>query len=273
VKVLLLTPPEPEPHESCTFQEINSLLKQLGHAVVEHKADAALFENVQVGKPDVVFNLASLTACEKTNFIPAVLEIAGVRYTGSGFLSLSLACNATRLFPLLYQSGIPMPPFRITKVGDIDQRARRTYPLDLFLAGSRQKLTLRDARELGIAVQAFPSQKAVVLQQHLAGDVISLYLLDTISFLSAGSAACLPFADQIRQLIEARGLVRFDFILAGEPFLVGLDVSPDPLGDEFLALAAQSGWSAMDVVRTVLEHAATDRQPSSQLLETTIPGV
>jgi len=263
VKVLLLTTPEPEPHESRIFQRINLLLKQLGHEVVEHKADAALFENVIGEKPDVIFNLASIYAWNKTDLIPAVLEIADVPYTGSGILSLSLARNFTKLFPLLDRSGIRVVPFKIIKAGSAILYTELHFPLNLLLDGVRQKLVLAAGSELKKALQDIPPQAEVVLQQQLTGEKLSFYILGSAPFLSSMDKSYLTPALEIYRLIEARGLVRFDFILADEPLLYGIDTAPDPLDDELLTMAAQFGWSEMDVIRSLLEHAAIDREPSS----------
>ena len=52
--------------------------------------------------------------------------------------------------------------------------------------------------------------------------------------------------------------MRFDFMVSEQPLLVGIEVSPDPLDEKLLQLAALAGWDAEKIIQTLLEHAGRD---------------
>jgi len=258
VKILLLEPAESEPDSTAKTQKIHFLLKQLGYEVVEQSFSAALYETVKTEKPDVVFNLASIYEWNKTNLIPAILEIADVRYTGSGMLSLSLARYPTKLFPLLYKSGVTVVPFKIMKAGSAIQSNKLHYPLNLRPDGSRHNLALANVKELRGALKELPSQEELVLQEHIDGEMVNLYILDSVPFPSLLNEPYLAPAIKAYQLIEARGLVRFDFIMSDEPLLSKIEVSPDPLDKKLLQVAAVAGWNEEKIIQSLVEHAGRD---------------
>ena len=234
------------------------LLKQLGYEVVELNLNATLYEKVIREKADIVFNLASTYEWNKTNLIPAILEIAGVRYTGSGILSLSLVRNFTKLFPLLSESGIRIAPYKIMEVAHAIPNNGLRYPLNLYMDGSRYNLVLANDIELRNALQDVPQQTELVLQEHVNGDVVSQYILDSNPFLASLDEPYWLPALKAYQLMEARGLMRFDFMVSEQPLLVGIEVSPDPLDEKLLQLAALAGWDAEKIIQTLLEHAGRD---------------
>jgi hypothetical protein len=66
-------------------------------------------------KPQVVFNLASVYAWEKTAYLPPSSKLPARGTTGSGFLTLTLLRHPVKLLPLLEKTGIRIPPYRIIK--------------------------------------------------------------------------------------------------------------------------------------------------------------
>ena len=259
MKILLLEPAEPDPDSTVKTHQIFDLLRQLGYEVVELTLKTDLYENVMREKPDIVFNLASIYAWNNTNLLPAILEIAGVPYTGSGMLGLSLVRNFTKLFPLLSESGIRVAPYTITKTGSTIPNTELRYPLNLYIDGTRHNLVLANDLELKNALQALPPQTEVVLQEHRHGEVLSQYILDSTPLLSSLTESYWKPALEIYQLMEARGLVRIDFIQSDEPLMIGIEISPDPLDEKLLQLAAQAGWDAEKIIQTLVEHAGRDQ--------------
>lgn len=259
MKILLLEPAEPDPDSTVKTHQIFDLLKQLGYEVVELTLKTDLYENVMREKPDIVFNLASIYAWNKTNLVPAILEIAGVPYTGSGMLGLSLVRNFTKLFPLLSESGIRVAPYTIIKTGSTIPNTELHYPLNLYIDGTRHNLVLANDLELKNALQALPPQTEVVLQEHRHGEVLSQYILDSTPFLSSLTESYWKPALEIYQLMEARGLVRIDFIKSDEPLVIGIEISLDPLDEKLLQLAAQADWDAEKIIQTLVEHAGRDQ--------------
>jgi D-alanine-D-alanine ligase-like ATP-grasp enzyme len=259
MKILLLEPSDEEPDSTGKIKKIRVLLKQLGHQVMECKFNPALYETAVVGKPDVVFNLAGAYEWEKTNLIPAILEIVGVRYTGSGMLALSLVRNPTKLLSLLHKSGIPVVPFKIIKAGDDLGNNNLKFPLVLRRDGSQDQQVLADLKAVKGALEKLPGQEELVLQEHNNSGTASLFILDANSFPISQNTPELELALRAYQLIEARGLVRFDFIDSDQPLLAGIEVSPDPLDEILLKDAKKAGLNEEKVMQALLEHAGRDQ--------------
>ncbi|MEM3690666.1 MAG: D-alanine--D-alanine ligase, partial [Candidatus Micrarchaeia archaeon] len=78
-----------------TVRAVEQVLKKDGHETVPLQADQNLYENLLLLKPDVVFNLAegfgSNVLAEA--YIPAMLDMMGIPYTGSNSLTLSVCLN------------------------------------------------------------------------------------------------------------------------------------------------------------------------------------
>lgn len=236
-------------------------MTRLGYEVVERGYGKSLLSSLWKDHPDVVFNLPSIYAWEGTNLIPAILEIAGVRYTGSGMLGLSLARNDTKLFPLLLNSGIRVPAFVIIPAGSPASRGLH-YPLTLYRDNLPRGLRLSSEPELVRAVNLCPESEEVCLQEQAPGERVSLFMLDQTTFLGAGGQPYRAIARKAYEVIEARGLARFDFVCSDEPLLEGVDVAPDPLDGAFLQAASSAGWDQEHVLQAMVNHACRDRSRS-----------
>jgi hypothetical protein len=235
-------------------------LKRLGYEVVELECSASLLKNIRELGPDLVFNLASIYAWEKTDLIPAVLEIGGVCYTGSGMLGLSLARHYTRLYPLLFNAGMRVPPFAVISAGATPAPELR-YPLTLLCDGLQEKISLMNVQDLHQALDLFPPDQQVLLQEHMPGPRVSQYILDGSAFPGAVDPLCLAAALKAYELLEARGLARFDFVRSGEPVLEGLEIAPDPLLGKLLESAAVAGWDQERLLEALVQHSGRDISP------------
>lgn len=246
------------------MRQIYSSLKQIGYEVVERGCSKSLLKKLRDDKPDVVFNLSSIYSWDKTNLIPAVLEIAGVRYTGSGILGLSLARNYTKLFPLFINSGIRVPAFAIIAVGSPSSDGL-CYPLTLLHDSMRSGLCLRHAEDLIRTPDLFSLGEEVLLMERIPGERVSLFVLDRLPFPSDGDQPYLAIAQKAYDVMEARGLARFDFIRADEPILEWIEIAPDPLDEQLLQTAASVGWDVDKVLQSLVQHSARDLSPVAVL--------
>jgi len=233
-------------------------LKQLGHEVAELKCSPSLYGSIRQDSPDIVFNLSGVYGGDKTNLIPAVLEITAVPYTGSGILGLSLAQNYSKLFPLLSNAGICVPDYHILEAGSAVLPRGIHFPLLFFRDGASCGLLINDLQELKDALGRLPKQEEVLLLEQAAGEKLSVFILDNRPILKTTREAYLKPALAAYRLLEARGLVRFDFIVASEPILVGIDIAPDPLEDSLLQTAAEAGWNECRLFQSLLDCAARD---------------
>ncbi len=111
--------------------EIDSLIKRLrdNHFTVsEFDGDIDLFQNLdnflpvidEGAKPEgLVFNLAyGIQGNSRYTHIPAMLELAGIPYTGSGPMAHSIALDKEMTKRILLQAGIPTPNFTVVEPGD-----------------------------------------------------------------------------------------------------------------------------------------------------------
>ena len=258
MKIVLLEPVEPDPPALKKLNRIHNLLGTKDHSVLRQTADNSMFASVLKHAPDVVFNLASIYGWERTNLIPAILEIAGVRYTGSNLLSLSLARNYTKRFPLLLASGVPMAAFAIIKAGNAAVPDGFHFPLTLYCDGVYNELVIKNQAELKKALKNYPAREDVVLQEMVAGDKVSIYILDSAPLLSPDHSELFEYALKAYQLLEARGLARFDFVKSGSFYLDEIDLSPDPLDENLLRLAADHSLDEIGILQLILEHAGSD---------------
>jgi D-alanine-D-alanine ligase-like ATP-grasp enzyme len=258
MKIVSLEPAEPDSTGTKKIERICKLLESNGHEVLRQAADNSMFASILKYAPDVVFNLASIYGWERTNLIPAILEIAGVQYTGSNLLSLSLARNYTKRFPLLMASEVPMAAFEIIKAGNTTVPAGFHFPLTLYCDGIYDEMTIKSQTELVKELINYPPREDLVLQKVVSGEKSSIYILDSVPFLPPENPDYLEPSIKAYQLLEARGLARFDFVENGNFYLDEIDLSPDPLDDAFLQAAAEYGLDEAGIMQQLLEHAGRD---------------
>lgn len=257
MKICLLEPMGRNNSTSVKIHSISASLKQLGYEVVERGCNKSLLANLRRDKPDVVFNLSSIYAWKKTNLVPAILEIAGISYTGSGFLGLSLARNYTKLFPLLNASGISIVPFQVQLAGKLALNRMR-YPLRLFREGFQRSKPIKTRLELKRKLERIPANEEVLMQQYLEGERTSVFLLDRMPFFPEKNSKFLEAARCAYDVLEARGLARFIFVQNTEPFLEDIEIAPDPLDEKLLQTAAAMGWNRDRILQSLVQHPGSD---------------
>ena len=101
-----------------------------GCKVVKIEADEDAYSRLKKYKPHVIFNIAEgLRGESRESYIPALLEMMGIPYTGSGPLTLIIALNKALTHQLLHINGVPSPTFQTyTKIDRIlDEKL--TFPL------------------------------------------------------------------------------------------------------------------------------------------------
>jgi D-alanine-D-alanine ligase len=126
-------------------------LKSSDFQVEEFDGDKFLFQQLQDFLPSIpretkpggiVFNLAyGIQGESRYTHVPAMLELAGVPYTGSGPLAHSIALDKEMTKRVLLQAGIPTPRFVVVEK-DTDQA-------DLKNHGLRYPLIIKPKNEAG----------------------------------------------------------------------------------------------------------------------------
>lgn len=99
-----------------TIETLRTAIVAHGHEVVLIEANAEAYERLRVSGVDIVFNIAEgLRGEDREAQIPAMLEMLGIPYTGSGPLSLALCLHKAKAKEILSWYGIPTPPFQVVK--------------------------------------------------------------------------------------------------------------------------------------------------------------
>jgi hypothetical protein len=257
MKILLIEPAAPRADVAAKISRFKRLIEALGHQVLEQPFDASLYARVIDEKPEVVFNLASCYDAEKTSTIPAILEIAGRTYTGSGFLPLP-GMQPTRLVPMLASSAIPLPPFRIIHAGDgLDDHSLQ-FPLMIYRNGGQNGLAIPNKSKLKNTLSQLPPQEETLLCERREGSVQSVYMLASMLFPRNTDSAIQAYTCSAYELLEGRGLARFDFIPAEKSLLTGIEAAPDPLDEALLKIAAHEGLTEQDIIQAMITHAGCD---------------
>jgi D-alanine-D-alanine ligase len=130
--------PCPENYAKRHIRMVVEALQAGGHTVACFEGDRTLLANLGefmppspvTGKPSgLVFNLAYgiQGECRYTH-VPAMLEMAGIPYTGSDPLGHALALDKVITKILLQRNGVPTPAFRVMKQPDSDPGELR-FPL------------------------------------------------------------------------------------------------------------------------------------------------
>ncbi|HLD50980.1 hypothetical protein A3K34_02410 [candidate division WWE3 bacterium RIFOXYC1_FULL_40_10] len=98
-------------------KQVVETLKKLGFNVKSYASDPYFLTNIIVDKPDLLINLVDTVKGrdELQESIPAILEFAGIEYTGSGISGLVVGNNRNYFKQLLITSEIPSPQFKYIK--------------------------------------------------------------------------------------------------------------------------------------------------------------
>ena len=114
--------PCPEMYAAKTIQKVVDALLAGGHTVVEMEGDKAILARLEEfmpadasGRPGgLVFNMAyGIQGQSRYTHVPAMLEMAGVPYTGSGPLGHAIALDKVVTKDLLEHAGIPTPGYAV----------------------------------------------------------------------------------------------------------------------------------------------------------------
>lgn len=113
-----------------TIDAIKSAIESGGHSVALLEADLGFIENLKRSKVDFVFNIAEgLRGESRESHIPAILEMFGVPYSGSGPLTQAITLNKARKKEILGYHGIPTPDFQLITPQDPKIKGKVKFPV------------------------------------------------------------------------------------------------------------------------------------------------
>lgn len=116
-----------------TIEKMEEYFRGLGYAIIPIEADEKAYVTLYDKRReiDLVFNYALGIRGESGYAqIPAMLEMLGVPYTGSGVLTQALVMNKARMYEVLKTNRIMTPSSQVFKIGDeIEPEKFLEYPL------------------------------------------------------------------------------------------------------------------------------------------------
>src|SRR5215813_2118525 len=113
-----------------TVAALREALAVHGHAVTLIEANAEAYERLRTSGVELVFNVAEgIRGADREAQIPAMLEMLGLPYTGSGPLSLALCLHKGKAKEVLSWYGIPTPAFQVLTHPQEPLSEALTFPL------------------------------------------------------------------------------------------------------------------------------------------------
>jgi D-alanine-D-alanine ligase len=182
--------PCPEKYGAKTLQDVVDALLENGHTVLLCEGDKTLLarlENFMPSNPEgrpggLVFNMAyGIQGDCRYTHIPAMLEMAGVPYTGSGPMGHTLALDKVLTKQLLSAARIPTPNYCVMR-SRRDNSARLRFPVVVKPRHESTSFGLRlvhDQNELGDAVDSVVSQyqQDALVEEYVDGREFCVALL------------------------------------------------------------------------------------------------
>jgi D-alanine-D-alanine ligase-like ATP-grasp enzyme len=127
-----------------TVASVSEALRSGGHEVIHLEADERIAEKLLDARPDIVFNIAEgLRGESRESHVPAICEMLGFPYSGSGPLTLALCLNKARTKEILSVYGISNPSYQVLNHASDPLSRTLRYPMivKLLQEGSSMGLT------------------------------------------------------------------------------------------------------------------------------------
>ncbi len=116
--------------DEATVDAIAGALGKGGCEVTKVEADEEAYTKILSLKPDFVFNIAEGTRGEsRESQVPAMLEMLGTPYTGSGPLTLAIALDKALTHQVLSVNGVPSPKFQVFFLPSQNRQRNLEFPL------------------------------------------------------------------------------------------------------------------------------------------------
>jgi D-alanine-D-alanine ligase len=113
-----------------TVNAITNALEKGGCDVEKIEADEKVYSKLMKQKPQIVFNIAEgLRGESRESQLPALLEMLGIPYTGSGPLTLSISLDKGMTHRVLRSSKIPSPSFQVLSNAKTSLSKQLDFPL------------------------------------------------------------------------------------------------------------------------------------------------
>ena len=214
--------PAPERHSRPAAESVVGALRERGHDALLCEADTALLQALGrfiPAQPDgqpggIVFNMAQgIQGESRRSHVPAMLEMAGVPYTGAGPLGHALALDKVLVKHLLRETGVATPAHRVMRTG-LEDTGPLGYPL---VAKPLQGSNGFGVHLVGERGQLAPTVQ--VLAAHYRQDVLVEEYVDgreiCVALLGNGNPDVLPFVEHDFGIRTARIVTAEDLASRG----------------------------------------------------------
>ncbi|TIR48683.1 MAG: ATP-grasp domain-containing protein [Mesorhizobium sp.] len=182
--------PHPPEHRTQEQEDVVAALQQGGHETLLCEGDKRLLATLERFMPPgpqarpsgMVFNLAEGIQGEKREtHVAAMLEMAGVPYTGSSPLGIGLTNDKVITKMLLRDQGVPTPNFRVMRRGT-ESAADLQFPVVVkprYEDGSLGLQLVHEHSKLKQAVEVIATQYAqdALVEEYIEGREIYVALL------------------------------------------------------------------------------------------------
>ena len=116
--------------DEATVDAIAEALGKGGCEVTKIEANEEAYSKLLRQKPDFVFNIAEgIQGESRESQIPAMLEMLGIPYTGSGPLTLAIALDKALTHQVLSVNGVPSPNFQVFSTPNQKRQRNLKFPL------------------------------------------------------------------------------------------------------------------------------------------------
>lgn len=116
--------------DQSTVDAIAEALGKGGCKVTRIEANEEAYDKLKKENPDIVFNISEgLRGESRESQIPAMLEMLGIPYTGSGPLTLAIALDKALTHHVLRSNGVPSPSFQVFEEPDQKLGEGLSFPL------------------------------------------------------------------------------------------------------------------------------------------------
>jgi D-alanine-D-alanine ligase len=170
---------------------VEDALERLGHEVIPVDVDADLVQRLDAAAPDIAF-IAMHGRDGEDGTIQELLEVLGVRYTGSGVSACIRAADKVLTKHALRDEGIPTPDFyafsetafqALGAAGALPAiEDRLAFPIVVKPAAQGSALGIKFARTPadvpGALVAAFSYDRKVMLERHVPGRDLAVSILE-----------------------------------------------------------------------------------------------
>lgn len=113
-----------------TVVAIAGAIAAAGHSVVRIEGDEDAYGHLRRIRPDIVFNICEgRRGGSRESQIPAILEMLGIPYTGSGILPMAVSLDKAAAKKMFQYHGVSTPAFRAFAPGDPVEWTGLRFPL------------------------------------------------------------------------------------------------------------------------------------------------